>query len=274
MKHVETEHNGIEIIMERFNNYTEFLNIIRSRETLWTVNDEPVHEIVNENYWRGCSSYDEAEHYLQYGYEGDLERMKSRVGELQKQGTRMKTRQFNDVVGFAPIVANALMGIPNAMINSERKPVASKCVTICYEPSVSSMGTEKEVFEFGCRFVNAVMNLEEHGIRVRIDYLKTNSRDGRCYAMRIPVKNENQPINLKRLMFPLTHIAMQRYLSFEWLETLPNSKHMFGYGHALYGATPQERKAITETIIGDNEYLIHFDGSDIEDVLKQIDSEK
>lgn len=270
MRHIETKNNGQNIIMEEFTNYTEFLRTIETRETLWTLGDEPRNKVCDPHDTK-VESFEEAVNMLKFGYSENLDRMKSRVGELQKHGVRKKTRRFADVVGYTPIVANALLGIPNSMVNMERKPVASKVVTICYEPSVAFYTTPQEVFDFGCEFVNAAMNLEENGVRVRIDYLKTNMRDGRIYAFRLPIKNERQPINLKRLMFPLTHIAMQRCLAWDWLEKLPNSYEMYGYGHSLYASTQEEKQAI-ESLLKPNEYLIHYNGQNVNDVLKMIDA--
>lgn len=117
------------------------------------------------------------------------------------------------------------------------------------------------------------MNLEENGYRVRLDYLKTfMSHDNRIYSFRLPVKNEHQPINLKRLMFPMSHVSMQRFLAFDWLERLPNGKYMSGYGHALYGGDSKEVSAIKE-MLDKNEYLVYFGGLSVNDVLKQVDIE-
>ena len=270
MKHTEKRIDGYGVIAETFRDFNEFKSIVESRETLWIEEDVPCRDVKHNAWFRGCDTYDEALNMLMYGTNEGVSRMKSRVGVLQKQGIRKKQRRYEDVVGYMPIVPNALLGIPNSMLNSERRPVNSKVITICYEPSVSSFGTQEEVFEFGCQFVNAVMNLEEQGYRVRIDYLKSNITDGRIYFMRIPVKNENQPVNLKRLMFPLTHISMQRYLSWEWLEKLPNSRQMSGYGHSLYAADDREKNVIRQ-MLDDNEYLIHYNGSNVNDVLKQLD---
>ena len=84
--------------------------------------------------------------------------------------------------------------------------------------------------------------------------------------LRIPLKNEHQPVNIKRLSFPLTHVAMQRFLGFDWFEHVPKSKYIGGLGAPL-NRTSRGAQSNFRRLLKDNEYLILF-GDDVEQIFK------
>ena len=49
-------------------------------------------------------------------------------------------------------------------------------------------------------------------------------------------------------------IAMQRCLAWDWLERLPNSTQLSGYGHSTSVASDTEKNAIRDAL-DDNEYF-------------------
>lgn len=276
MNKVETKKTGgYTTIMETYKNYNEFIATQNKRPFEWTnpeVGGGKHYRDAKGDDWRGCKSFDEAQTMLTHGYDENVGTMIKRVGELQKQGVSHKTKRYADVVGYAPIVPNAIMGLPNSMLNSKKVDIQNKVITILYCPEVSVMVSAEEVTEFGCRFINAVMNLERCGYRVRIDFLNvfTDEYYEKQYILRVPVKNEHQPVNIKRLSFPLTHVGMQRYLCFDWFEHVPHSAYIGGLGSPIGKCDSKARTNFRE-MLKDNEYLVLY-GDDIETKFKQIDN--
>ena len=273
MKRYEDFKSEYKTIVETYRSFNEFCATQDNRPFVWTNPecDGKQYREVSGSDWRGDVSFKEAQDLLLHGYDKNIDAMVKRVGVLQKEGSSRKTKRFADCVGYAPIVPNALMGTPNSMMNQKKVPIKNKVVTILYSPQVSCGVDASEVTEFGCKFINSVMNLERNGYRVRIDYVDCYTSEGndkRQYVLRIPLKNEHQPVNIKRLSFPLTHVAMQRFLGFDWFEHVPKSKYIGGLGAPL-NRTSRGAQSNFRRLLKDNEYLILF-GDDVEQIFKQI----
>lgn len=269
MKRAEYLDRNIKTIVEEYNNFKEFCAVQNNRPLVWDTWGEPTRDEKYDSDKR-CDTFEEAQNFLLYGFEENVNEMVSAVGQLQKTGTRTRKQLYADVVGFAPIVPNAILGVPNSMMNVKKKQIKTKVVTINYDPTVPWHVSPQEVLGFGCRFINCVLNLERRGYRVKINYLATAGDGTRQYILRIPLKSEHNPLNIKRMSFPITHIAMLRYLFMDWEERLPKSDRMSGHGHPLYVADANEKENFNE-VMNDGSYLVTF-GTDIETMFKQIDA--
>ena len=51
--------------------------------------------------------------------------------------------------------------------------------------------------------------------------------------LKIKVKDSAQPIDLKRMSFPLTHTGFFRVIGFDWYSKCPDAKYISCYGHSL-----------------------------------------
>ena len=263
MRRTEEKYNGTHVIIEEFKDFRDLERVTNSRPFIWGDNSR---EVTDEEYFRKCSSYGEAQSYLLNGYNENVDKMVKGVHALQKAGRSQKIKRYADVVGFTPIVPNAIMGLPTSMLNQKKVQVQSKIITIVCDIGVSGGVKADKVLEFGCKLINCIMNLEKNGYRVRLDVLQSFSTKAEQYWLRVPLKNENQPVNIKRLSFPLTHVAFLRYICFDWVERLPKSKELSGYGYPVY-VEKQYRDNI-EHYLRDNEVYIDFK-TDIDEVFGQ-----
>lgn len=176
----------------------------------------------------------------------------------------------NDVVGYAPIVPNAILGLPQSMINQTIVPKKIKVINVVFNAGNPAMRDKKEVLEYGAKFVSYIMNLEKQGYRVRIDCLLSFNDfvDDKHYILRVPVKNEHNPIDLKRICFPLTHPAMQRSIGFDWYERLPEAEHICGYGREFCTERNEKRRnAVLKKFLKSNEYFVCY-GMDLDEVFE------
>lgn len=252
-------------ISEVFTDFTEFLTTCDEREC----NFGYVRTRYNDDDdWAGAS-YKQARNMLTHGYEKTVKAVHAKVNQLQKQGVTKPPTRVRDYVGFTPIVPNVILGIPKAMWNNKQVPKKSKVVTLVYDCGVSCCVSSEELAEHGAQVVSYVMNLERLGYRVRIDAIAGFS-GSKTYMVRIPVKNENNPINLKRVSFPMTHVGMLRTLGFDWYERCPDAIEMGGYGTPLYCLNDDKRERLMKDVLGENEYYINYQ-MDVKDVFEGLD---
>ena len=178
---------------------------------------------------------------LKEGYQPTVDKMRDLV-KFTAQGVGKRTRFMNHVEGFAPIVPNAILGLPNSMITSYTKPIKNKVLDVYYDITASCLTSSKELIEAGQKLLGAIIELEAQGYRFNLyatqDYYE---RGGSCDMLCLRVKSANQPFDLKRMSFPLTHSAFFRGIGFEWYSKFPIGTYRYGYGNAIaYEKTQEE----------------------------------
>jgi len=201
--------------------------------------------------WQGCKTMKEAVGLLQNGWAENVEVLKNKMnGTKQKvDGKRMTFK--NDVVGYTPIVPLAIMGIPNSMLNSHQRPIKTKIIDLYYDTTVSCGNSPKQILNNGMKIVETVINLEQSGYRVRLSAMQSYSNRETSDTLIVGVKSENQPLDIKRIMFPLMHPAMFRMIGFGWYERCPTATHRSGYGRALsYTFTEKQMQDFIEKAFG------------------------
>lgn len=272
MRRVVDKTNGFKTIMETFKDFRELSETLDSRDTVWTLEGYPQRED-DDPYFKRCNSYDEAREYLAHGFDEDVNRMVQSVNALQRTGTMMKTKRYRDVAGFQPIVPRAIMGLPDSMMNQKKVRVKSKVITVVYDPGANGFVSHESIMEFGCKFINWCLNVERKGYRVKIEYMKAfcpTDGENRQYILRVPLKSEHQPLNIKRMSFALAHAAMQRYIAWDWVERLPGSKYMRGFGSSLGGNSYREKYLNNiKRFINEEDVVVYY-GMDLDEELKRF----
>jgi len=175
----------------------------------------------------------EAYAMLREGYQPVVEAMKTKMRISAKgQGKRFKT--YNDVAGFQPIIPNAIMGLPNSMINSSMKPIKTKVLDIYYEMTVPAFRDSKELIKAGQKMLGVILELEAQGYRFNL-YCTQGYYEQKtgCDMLCVKVKSASQPMDLKRMSFPIAHTAFFRGIGFDWYSKFPKGTYRFGYGHAI-----------------------------------------
>jgi hypothetical protein len=202
--------------------------------------------------WCGVDSYEQALNFLEEGYQPTVEKLKVGIkANLQGQGKRISFH--NDIVGYAPIVPLAILGVPQAMINSRMKPIKTKVVDIYYNMTASSGTESNEIIKAGVKLLSAVIALEQQGYRFNIYAIQNYYGCGTCYTLKVKVKDSAQPIDLKRISFPLTHTAFFRVVGFDWYSKCPEAKYLSGYGHSLdYDFDNEKMQKATKEVFGSN----------------------
>lgn len=242
-------------------------------QLIQTVNSRPVNSVfkhssrssrTNGRDFTGTSSYGEAEGLLKDGWDGPVKDLKAEISKLYAKANVVttKARPRNSVVGYAPCVPAAILGLPESMIATEKVPSKVKAVTIVYANSaVGSVGASKFT-KAGAVVLKLVNDLELKGYRVRLlcEFWSSECGDENAVG-RVSIKDWRQPLDLKKIAFPIAHPSMMRRIGFSYVETHPGLRASWSGG---YGYTTGNKKSYEQMVsefkknglLTENEYYI------------------
>lgn len=227
----------MKVIEEHFESINQLLNVIDSRPNNSEMRSQHSSKEGDKSF-TGTKNWNEAVELFQYGYKDVLDEIKSGIAKNVKCNVTEQRRHIrNGVVGYAPNVPNAIQGLPNSMIYTEKQPQKVKAVTIYYAPT-ENCGTGVKVFiKSGIAMLSAINILEMSGVRVNLNIVffnGTNMGDTEGTLVNVKVKDFREHMDIQKLCFPVVHPSMFRRFGFKWLETTPKmeqSHWAYSYGH-------------------------------------------
>lgn len=212
--------------------------------------------------WEGVSTYEEALNLLEFGYQPTVEKLKEKMKDLGKIGTQKRMRIENSVAGGAPIVPLAMMGLPKSMLETKIKPIKCKVIDVYYDMTCSAGTSPKRIIENGQKLLGAIMELETMGYKFNLYAVQGYSDERSVDMLVVKIKSSTQPLDLKRMSFPLTHTAFFRVIGFDWYSRCPKAKYRSGYGQALaYNLSEKNLGEFAKQAFGDNALM--FSGTNI-----------
>ncbi len=180
----------------------------------------------------GVKNYEEACEMLRTGFQPSVDKLKIGIkSNLTGEGKRVSFK--NDIVGFAPVVPLAVMGVPNSMQNSYMKPIKAKVLDVYYDMTVSCNVDKEDLQKAGITLLSAILDLEMQGYKFNLYAIQTYSDNNSFDMLCTKIKSSNTPLDLRKISFPLTHPGYFRSIGFDWYTRMPKSKHRYGYGRAL-----------------------------------------
>lgn len=269
-------------IFEHFNSITSFMKALEERKENNSAMSGEFSSKSGSESFTGTKSYDEAADLLKNGWTEKLEEVKQKFSAAVKANANASTervRPTTGIVGYAPCVPNAIRGLPNSMITSERTPQKVKAVSLVYGTTVNSEFGSDELIKCGVVIMQIVNSLELSGYRVKLvqELVATGTGSDTATAM-IDLKDYRQPLDLKKLCFPMIHSSMFRRLGFKWLETVPNLTNRGfsgGYGSAQTSDYNERKEFLKEKLncLGDKDfyltaYLIRKNRYDVTKVME------
>lgn len=249
------------LVFEQFDNLTAFANSLK-RETNGVFSGESLSSETGDKSFTGTKNWDEAMDLFENGWTDKVEEIRKDIVAFEKAKQNdvsyQKKRPATSVVGFAPHVPNAILGLPNSMIQTERTPMKAKVVRIVYNMCVNCGWDEKDIMKAGLTVLKIAYSMEMKGYRVRVDAnpFLANCRNEDTCAL-VCIKDWRQPIDLKKVAFPLAHPSMFRRLGFRWLETVPElseRSYTSGYGRSL--EDDGDRLLREKGVLGENDYFV------------------
>ena len=251
--------NRYKIMCEQYNSAAEVVADCRTRK----ITDNSFHDMNNgrlgghDKKWCGVKSYDEALEYLEKGYQPVVDQLKSAIkADLTGKGKRISFH--NDIVGHVPIVPLVIMGVPNAMVNSYMKQIKAKVVDVYYDGVFGFGVSSKDIIKTGSKVIAAILQLEQQGYRFNLYQVQSYSDSKSCDMMTVKLKDAAQPVDIKRISFPLTHTGFFRVIGFDWYSKTPKGKYRLRYGHAIgyEGSVKSKLPAMFKEMFGSNAVFV------------------
>lgn len=204
--------------------------------------------------WVGVKSYKEALNLLFNGWTDNLNVVQNKLNRVKTSGTGKRISFRNDVVGFAPVVPLAMMNVPKAMVNCYQKPIKSKVIKVFYNIAVSFSTSKDTILNNGIKVLEKIISLENSGYRCELYAMQAYCSMERSDVLIVKIKEANQPLDIKRIMFPLIHPAMFRSIGFQWesrsCDFLPCR------GRPFTGVYKQNSSEIIKELFGDKSVFL------------------
>lgn len=263
-------HKNYRVMIEEYSSAVEVYEDCKTRK----ITDDSFHDMAHKDLgkWEGVKDYEEALTLLRNGYQPTVEKLKEQI-RFNKAGAGKRISFQNNIVGYAPVVPLAMMNVPNCMVDMKMKPIKCKVLDIYYDMTCSSGTSSKQIIENGQKLLGTIIELEKQGYKFNLYAMQTYSNDKSADMLLIKIKSSNQPLDLKRISFPLTHTAFFRVIGFDWYSKTPKGVYRSAYGHALaheFGKT--ELKEFATQALGKN--AIYISGTEImqkdEEHIKEV----
>ena len=211
-----------------------------------TIGSRPNNEVFKNKFsskdssgeFAGTKTYDESVKLIEVGYKEGLDKIAKDGGErINFRANSARTLPRAGVVGFAPIVPNAILGLPNSMLCKETIPHKAKVISIWYDITACCNIETSEIARAGRHMLELINKLELQDFRVELRVCTGYCGSSQCCFSVVKVKTDRQPMNPLKIAYPFTHASFLRRQGLKWLETYPkveDSSLRHGYGTALY----------------------------------------
>jgi hypothetical protein len=257
----EIRKDGQKVIYEQYNDPQELLSVLNTRDANSEYANETLTKDSIDKSFAGVSSFEEAVELLQHGWKEEIETFKKEIKVHSSHiQTKYKPRIKADYVGSAPIVANAIIGLPNSMIGTNYVPKKNKVLNFLIDAGCSAYYETSRILKWGAEVVAMINRLEREGYRCKVEVMYSFAREGvsnQQQILRFKVKDASQPIDLQRFAYPIAHASMFRVIGFTWEETLPGGKRYSGKGYPLHAYDTDNRERIVEAISVKGEQTIY-----------------
>lgn len=265
----------MKVMCERYNSANEVATDCEKRR----ITDSSFKDIKGtDNWnWRGVESYENAMDLLRHGYQPTVDKLKDQM-KISRQGNGKRISFVNNIVGANPVVPLAMMGVPNCMIDMQMRPIKCKVIDVYYDMTMSCGTKPEEIIANGQKLLGVILELERSGYRFNLYGVQSYCGSCDMDMLAVRVKSASQPIDLKRMSFPLAHVGFFRVIGFDWYSKTPKGKYRGEYGHALgYGLGDSEIKLFAKNMFGDNAVYISaakMSGENSEHLKEVLTNEK
>ena len=246
-------HKNYKVVVETYNSAREVADDCRSRK----LTDSRFHDYTTYDLddWHGVKTYEEALDLLANGYQPTVEKMREAL-KASANGVAKRITMKNDIVGFSPVVPLALLGVPQNMINMTMKPIKAKVIDVYYDMTCNCGTTPEQIIKAGQAVLGAIVDLERQGYKFNLYGVQSYTDGKTADVLAVKIKSSNQPLDLKRISFPLTHTAFFRVIGFDWYSRCPKATYRGGYGCAAYfnfeGEGGKELEEFGKAVFGQN----------------------
>lgn len=270
--------NGSQLIM--YETFQEFEKMINSER----ISGRDDSSRSSSEDFAGTRSWEHAEKLRMYGDKesaGMISKFSSQLENVMEKVVKERTRNYNDVAGFQPIVPNAIMNLPISMINQKRVVKKGKIIKLFCDMGFSA-STKKEALAYrGALILSVIDSYEKQGYRIELLTGVTSHSGSNTFGFILPIKKSGQPLNVLKTAYYIVNPSFLRRTYFQFCESVKDIKDIT---HGGYGGQRNEddRKKALEKIIDDDCVIINSDffprerngdEDNIRELTRYIDSE-
>lgn len=218
------------------------------------------------------------------GWESGAEKINSILKTKIKLGTKTAYRPTYDVVGGNCSVPRYLNGVPTNMINKKTVYKPEKIIKVYKSFGYHGGFSSDEILEDTVKTIQIINYLESKGYRCELYTCKYNvDTSSQRFAVRVKIKEAGQPLNIKKISFPLANTDIQRRLFWRLIELNPDFTQPFaGYGRGvdvsinakdMVDKSNQTKNKFEEDLWGKEKNALYIPMMlvDVEDFIKNID---
>lgn len=224
------------IYQETYDSCNEFYNAVHSK----TNANEVIAHYAEQSSFTMVSSYEEAETVITQGFNSPIATMNRLINDKLKQLAKaQKPTLCNDIAGFMPNVPNALLGLPNSMINTKLQKIAvSRVIDFYVSNAYPWRVSTTKVVNFFAEVLADIIAYERKGYRCNIWLVTSVAQQNHKNAVfcKVKLKDAKDYLNVAKLAFYICHPASFRVYSFAWYHNLPsdiNTLNHHGKGISL-----------------------------------------
>lgn len=235
---------NLSIASETYDSLNDFISDLRSRPYRfdgYQMKERNAHNFSSyEN--SNLKSYEEMMGLMKKGYSSMIENLRGVTKECSVKTPKLSFG--NGVSGFTPIVSNALMGLPNSMVNTKMNNTG-KVLDIYYANDMCGSYGASDFLNAGEKLLRTLIELEKQGYRFNLyscAFFVDSASTGPFYtptyridALAVKVKSSDKPLNLNKISFPLSHPGWCRVTCFDWQGLCPVTRNLgAGRGSTLH----------------------------------------
>lgn len=184
--------------------------------------------------WTGTSSFEEAVKLARHGWPEGRRKLVSALAQAQA-APRVSPAMVMDVAGAYPVAALAAAGDPCSMV--DLSPVEDRVrpiVRLVIQRGGSSAYSASEFTNYGAAVLSYVEGLEAAGFRCEIVASFAADLRELHHMLSVTVKRAEEPIEMDRMAYVLTHASFFRRIAFAVKESTPGVHEALGssYGHS------------------------------------------
>lgn len=193
--------------------------------------------------WYGTDSFEESEKLRLYGDKESFDRIKKiklTADKIMEDYNTKKIKYQNDVIGFQPIVANAIMGLPHSMVNVKKEPIKSKILNIVLNVSMTETTPKEHLEILGTVLLSGIEALELTGVGVNLYVGKVSAYGAskrRKSGFMAQLKRADEHLNVFKLSYYLGNASFLRRTGFRVHEVEDKITNItcYGYGSGSIG---------------------------------------
>lgn len=225
-----------------FDSLAEFSRHIAAGKTQPVFKNSVTSTVISDyrTIFTGTTNFEEAEKLLK---DGDPESMKL----LKKYGFEPSAKKYNfgqrrkitpAVVGFAPIVPNAIAGVPVAMQQIKMQQAKTKVVNVVLSVAYDWSVKKEEFAEYAAQTLNGCLTMEKRGIRVNLFVFagwkgRKNKRsfDYQHMTVLVKIKDSKQAIDPLSVAYPVINSSFMRRHCMRLMEITPGLCDNYNVAH-------------------------------------------